>query len=365
MNRNVELLLKENFEHFLKLVELGIISKDVACNAVVEEGNSNHILTFAYRINYNIKALEDAIIETKEAPDIYRFAFRVKGADITKLEDAICNLGNLDIIYYFAFNKKANISKLEDALIAHYPYSYNIELDKIYQFALNVEGANILKLQDAIIEKGCSCSEIYSFAKEIKGADIEKLEDALIKSFKYCTDVYNSIKSVCKFALLPGANIEKLEDAVIKKGRMYDISSFASHVPNADILKLEKAFIEIGRRRDLSCIYSFALSVKGADTSKLLDFVVKYDTGEYLYNFEYNVKGVDERKIYKARANLEQRNEEFDNIISKFRDNPTILKLLDLLANEEDAKILESQATYAELFEDDKGISRKLEKHEK
>ena len=365
MVSNIELLLKNNFDYFLKLVKLGIISEDVACNAVVKEGNSQHIINFALEINYNIEALEDAIIETKDAKVIYRFAQVVKGTDILKLQDAIIKLGNLDVICKFAihFNKEANIPKLEDALIAHYPYDYNIELDNIYQFALNVVGANILKLQDAIIEKGCTCSEIYSFAKDIKDADIEKLENAIIKSFKYSFDYFRAIKSVCKFALLPGADISKLEDAVINRGITAGIYEFARAVPNANVLKLEDAIIEIGDSRDLSYIYNFALSVPGTDISKLEDFVIRYDTGAYIYVFTYNVEGANKEKLNKARMDLSQYDKKLENINSKFRDNPTILKLLDLLAKEDDNTMLESQDTYANLFQEDKGVARKLEKN--
>ena len=42
----------------------------------------------------------------------------------------------------------------------------------------------------------------------------------------------------------------------------------------------------------------------------------------------------------------------------QFKNNPKLFKLVILLANEENDK----QTTYIELFEDDKGVARKLEK---
>ena len=78
----------------------------------------------------------------------------------------------------------------------------------IYQFARDVKGANIEKLENAIIETN-DVGYIYLFAKDVKGANIEKLENAIIAT--------NRVKFMQEFAKnVKGANIEKLENAIIE-----------------------------------------------------------------------------------------------------------------------------------------------------
>ena len=51
----------------------------------------------------------------------------------------------------------------------------------IYSFASNVKGADIEKLQDAVIKAG-DAEYMYYFARDIKGADIQKLKKAIKKA---------------------------------------------------------------------------------------------------------------------------------------------------------------------------------------
>ena len=77
-------------------------------------------------------------------------------------------------MFYFARNiKGANIEKIEDAIIAYGDFEF------IYYFATEVEGADIEKLEDAIIATG-NAEYIYLFARDVKGANKEKLLHALI-----------------------------------------------------------------------------------------------------------------------------------------------------------------------------------------
>ena len=433
MNANIKLLLKEDFPAFLKLIHLGIIDKDVACNAIIEERNLEYILTFAFEFNYNINLLEDTVINMKDVKYIYYFARYIKGANILKLEDATTKTGRLQYIYKFASEVKgANILKLEDALITNFYYFYHYNFKAYdysnyvfyYQYLIDfasIPGADILKLEDVAIKtKGIRC--IYSFAHHVKGANILKLEDALIEAID---DYYDIIKYVIKFANIKNADISKLEDAVIKKGTPRGIYSFAKEVkganilkledglintlcpfldydriiefasiPGADIKKLEKAILDMNtdeydksnylikfanifganienlenaviETQVAECIYSFAKEVKGANISKLEDAVIKYDLdGRYIKWFIDDIEGANIRKLKEALWTLNKKR----LIKSKeyqFKNNPELSKLIILLAKEENDKILESQTTYAELFQDDKGPARKLEKHEK
>ena len=135
--------------------------------------------------------------------DIYKFAIAVKGANIEKLENAIIETKNVEDICIFARDVNgANIQKLENAIIETKEPFY------IYFFALNIEGANIEKLENAIIEAQ-NAKGIYKFARDVKGANIEKLENAIIatKLVKFMQEFAKNVK---------GANIEKLENAIIE-----------------------------------------------------------------------------------------------------------------------------------------------------
>ena len=173
MNLMIEQLMNQNFNGFLKLVELGIIDKEIACEAVIESKNAEYIYKIAIVIDINIVKLEDAIIQTGNAKFIFYFARDVKGASIEKLEDAIIQIGNAEFMYDFSeFIEGANIPKLEDAIIQ----TGNAEF--MFYFAKSQKGANIEKLEDAIIQTG-DAEWINRYAMEIEGANIEKTKQTL------------------------------------------------------------------------------------------------------------------------------------------------------------------------------------------
>ena len=145
MNLMIEQLMNQNFNGFLKLVELGIIDKEIACEAVIESKNAEYIYKIAIVIDINIVKLEDAIIQTGNAKFIFYFARDVKGASIEKLEDAIIQIGNAEFMYDFSeFIEGANIPKLEDAIIQ----TGNAEW--INRYAMEIEGANIEKTKQTL-----------------------------------------------------------------------------------------------------------------------------------------------------------------------------------------------------------------------
>ena len=275
MNSNIKLLLKNNFNYFLRLVELGIIDINIACNDVIEYKEPDYILEFARR-----------------------------------------------------FGNNSNIRDLEDAIISTYNAQY------IYAFACNVESADILKL-----------------------------EDALINVFLYTVCCHNDFEILCAFADITGADISKLEDAVIKKNKALYIFDLAKKVKGANILKLENAIIATG---DLLYIFVFARDIDGANIPKLEDAIIKYDVmdGAYIERFIDEVSGANIEKLKESLKVLNEKNK-IAYINSKFKDSPNLIKLLKLLENEETDVILESRTTYTKLFQEDVGATRKLTKSQK
>ena len=108
------------------------------------------------------------------------FANDVKGANIEKFEDAVINSRNLHNITKFAGVKGANISKLqkgfEEALVNPDLSRPNMSL-KTLEFA-KIPGVDIESLQEAVI-KAKDSHTIFDFAREVEGANISRLHEAM------------------------------------------------------------------------------------------------------------------------------------------------------------------------------------------
>ena len=106
-----------------------------------------------------------------------------KISDRKKVRDII----NLDVkrIYSYAlYNKEADLSILEDAIIKKgYP-------EYVYKFARDIEGADIKKLEDAIKKGGAE--HIYGFARDIEGADIKKELNGKQRGVRYAEKMFNA-----------------------------------------------------------------------------------------------------------------------------------------------------------------------------
>ena len=146
MNLNVVQLMNQNYNGFLKLVELEIIDKKRACEAVIKSNNPNYIYYFACGVkDANLEELEDAIIQTMDAEYIYKFVKHIKGSNFEKLQDAIIQIGSAEYIHNFArYVEGANIEKLENAIIQTQNNKFT------FLFHKNV---NIIKNIKMIIEK--------------------------------------------------------------------------------------------------------------------------------------------------------------------------------------------------------------------
>lgn len=172
MNQYILLLMKNKFEDFLKLVELGIIEKEVACETVIESKNAKNIYEFARIIEgVDISSLEDEIISTRNVDYINEFANNVKGANVQKLKDAVNQMQNY--VDSFARDKGVCAPTLGDAITK--------SRNEFYGFARDVNSANIGKLGDAIVKNSENekVDYIYKFAKDTKDANIPELQSAI------------------------------------------------------------------------------------------------------------------------------------------------------------------------------------------
>ena len=269
MNKNIKLLLKEDFYAFCKLVDLGIIDKDVAYDAIVEERNPEHIHSFGMDINTDIEK-------------------------VLKLEDLLIEIGNLEYLLYFARDiNNADMDKIRDIILAKNDPEYIYLLYKV--------------------------------------------------AFRYDNYAYEHSE-----------NFDKLETAICNSSN-----------PEF-IYKYTKLFLERNNMEITCCSKKYQSRIKrfeeGILATRDLEFIQKFN--ELFRDNLIFKKLIDEDKIKATIKEIEDHNYE-EGLIASGIDNPELRKLLRLINNWNPNSILDDKDKYSRLFEDDNGISRKLEKHEK
>ena len=256
---------------------------------LINEKLDKKILEFKQLDKKGKKVREEEIINSKDPKAIYEFAKNVEGAHIDKLEDGIIATGEAKYIYEFARHVKgARIDKLEDGIIT------TGEAEYIYEFAAKIrKGKDIDKLEDGIIatrNAGFSAEYIYHFAW-LKGAHIDKLEDAIIATGE-AYYIYYFARNIKK-----GKDIDKLEDAIIATRDAQYIHYFAREVKEEkDIDKLEDGIIAT---RNAEYIYYFVF-LEGSHIDKLEDGIIATGDAEYICEFAKNVKGAHIDKLEEA-----------------------------------------------------------------
>lgn len=178
---------------------------------IIESENNKRIIQFAQFINgANIERLEDAVIKSKDKNSIRDFFYAVKCSNPEKIKKALLD-GEKDAITIFDF------------IITKRARGYTIDIDEIKEVdniiiasndaslcgkwaEKNMEGINVSKLEDIVIQYGGG-SYIINFAKYVKGANIAKLEDAIIK-------IDDASLLYCFATVIQGANLYKIRKAL-------------------------------------------------------------------------------------------------------------------------------------------------------
>lgn len=202
----------------------------------------------------------------------------------------------------------------------------DMTLKALYIMARDTKGADIEKIQEALIRKADdylkmngSLRVVYYFARDISLANIQKLEDVIIKS--------NDAALIYDFALnIFEANIPKLEEAIIKLQNAYYILMFAKNIKMANISKLEEAIIDTG---DYNAILKFAREVNCADKQRLYEIFMKkwpvtaefLESGKTLMEAFYTIGGVVNRDFITDYAY----NEENGTIMIELLDGSQVI----------------------------------------
>lgn len=252
---------------------------------VIKEGSGFSIYLFAKENpDTDIRALERAIIERKDADSAYLFAKDVVGADTKALEQLVIDNGcSFDMVRFARSIPGADVKALERAII---------DLGEDFgalQFAADIPGADIASLGLSIIERG-SPGVARQFAARIPGADLKAMERFIIEkgtvgdmlhiasilvdaSLEPDFDAISMIvikqgsgDEICGFAELfydkriliqadntlddSIATIKALERAVFKRGTPLDMVQFIQSIPGVDLDKARKKFLKIRDEHD-------------------------------------------------------------------------------------------------------------------
>ena len=168
--------LEERFKVIDKLLNEKIININLLEDYYINIAGIDTIMFVKrYHDKVNIKIFGDAVIESESSLCIYCFALEIEGANINRLENALINTKDFSRMCYFALvSPKANISKLEEAIVQSRDAEY------IYYFARDIQSTNIIRLEEALL-KTQSYRFTHHYLRDIKGIDID--------SFDYITEV--------------------------------------------------------------------------------------------------------------------------------------------------------------------------------
>ena len=231
MNMNIKLLLEKDYYAFYKLVNLGIIDKDVAYDAIIEERNPEHIWAFGTDINTDIEKvpkLENLLIEIGNLKYLLYFARDINNANIERIRDIILAKNDPEYIYLlykvafrydnYAYEHNENFDKLETAICN----SRNPEF--IYKYTK-------LFLERNNMEITC-CSRKYQ-------SRIRRFEDGIIatKDLEFIKKFYELFSENLIFKKLIDedkikSTIKEIED------HNYEESLIASGIDNPELRKL-------------------------------------------------------------------------------------------------------------------------------
>lgn len=227
------------------------------------------------------------IIELNARNFCYNLALSSNELDYEKLENVIAYMGinNKDGQYMFSlaeYAKKANIKKLEDAVVASQDY------DAMIDFGAYIQGVNVNRLQEEILKSG-NYFYILEFAINVDGADVERLQDLIMKS--------NISKYIVSFARdVEGANVELLQRRIEKIKDLRWVVDFATFVQGADIKSLENVVVE---SNDPDAMFNFLCSVKTADKERLCDKLLETEDIKYTYAMICAIDDINYKKILK------------------------------------------------------------------
>lgn len=217
--------------------EDALLAADRTTSAAERTVLLRHALTaatpyLAYQVairHYYVAEAEAIVVRDGDYNTICQFAANVLGADVNQLGRAIARLKEPAKAMMFMRDFKP--TEFEDlqyvvAIAAMEPRDAYLAV----RFAVEVEGANIPLLQDAV---QCSQSEshVYMFARDVKTTDLRALEDAVEK-------YQMTLTALWLVQDIRGINTTRMERVVSQHGSADECLQYASKVSFAPFLRL-------------------------------------------------------------------------------------------------------------------------------
>ncbi|MBO4246004.1 MAG: hypothetical protein J5892_04660 [Bacilli bacterium] len=236
-----------------------------------------------------VKALEDSTILTNNYILIAMFAYEIEGANIERLQQIILDSNDLEAIYLFAANVKGiDITPFQDKILKG---DYTEECNHSY---FHKDGCQKRKPTEKL-------EIVYKFARDVEGADIEALQNIILNADYNNHYTEDANKVIVLFARdVKGADIDKLSMLAVKVGTASLQYDFVNEVPSANYERHENAIIKMGAAH---YILRFARDFNDlANVEKLQTALIKYvnkwnDNASLCYDFANEVKGADVSKL--------------------------------------------------------------------
>lgn len=230
------------------------------------------------------------------------FMTRIKNLDLIKnkgifrkearaLEKIAIEENNPFMAYILAYrlhSKNIRTSKLENVICKYAGRGWYRSPFYIILYAINIRGANILKLQSAILKKG-RIQDIAEFGAKVKGADKILIENKIVQSnnpaaaYIYLTKVkscnINKLKPILMRTKRPRylyalakvlknkKELDQIQDKIIAANSDMYVRLYAQHIPSADIQRLEDRMV---KSRNIVEMKRFAAAIKSERIEKML-----------------------------------------------------------------------------------------------
>lgn len=164
---------------------------------IVDARSAKYAYAFASSIfDSDVALLQEVVIASKNIKYICQFGCFVEDSDVKKIESIIIKSKNPKYAHTWLNNvKPVNFSKLKSIIIN----AKTIKPQFLYSLAFHLTNSKDLKKVEDLIIKSGSCKYIRLLAENVEGANIRKLENAILAT--------NNAKEIRKFANIKGSRL--------------------------------------------------------------------------------------------------------------------------------------------------------------
>jgi hypothetical protein len=198
---------------------------------IIEDKDVSSAFFFAYVARFKMYRMQQLILDQRNTKYSLLFAQYIPGADIHRLQQVVQTSGDLKVMTYFAcLVKGAKKGKIENLILKSGRAKF------AYMIIKHLGSSKVEKFKEMII-KSKRPRFLYELAKYLLTSrkEMAKIEKLIISSGSptylrlFARDII-------------GANIEKLEEAILETQNMVGIEKFAKAVPRSKLAKMSVLF---------------------------------------------------------------------------------------------------------------------------